>query len=174
MSTLKAAFKLQQGATPIIWASSGGTFVWTPTSLSDGTGREGPKADLGAKWARRWVALLTSSVAASATDFKAIELWWGPSDNATAGTDNPGNLSGTDATLTNAATLRYQLLLVGSLSLVNARTTSVQKQWFDFYPPLRYGVPLLYNASGQALGSTAADHTLTLIPLEETAEDGIT
>lgn len=177
MSTLLSAFKIQPGATPIVWKNTGGTYGLTATSLAIASGREGAKGDLGSsntKWAQRFAVLLTSSVASTPTEGVGIELWWGASDSATAGTNNPGNMSGTDATLTNAATLKFQLLQIGTLYLAAALTTGVQKQWFQFYPPMRYGGPLLYNASGLALGSTAADHSVTMIPIEETSESGIT
>lgn len=177
MSTLQSAYFRQLG-TPITYKSSGGTYTWTPTSLANGAGRGGPKADLQVaatgKFPRVWLATLEVALAvAVASDYLGIELWWSPSDNATAGSRNPGNHSGTDATLTNASTLKYQMQLVGTMSLTIAGSTSLQLQSFEFYPLSRYGSPLLYNASGQALHATATNHVLTLTPLEDTAEDAL-
>lgn len=179
MSTLQTAFFRQQ-LTPITYKSSGGTYTWTPTSLANGAGRSGPKADLAiaatGKYPRVWSAQFEVALAvAVASDYLSVELWWSGSDNATAGTHNPGGHSGTDATLTSASTLRYGMTFLGFISLTITAGTGVQiSQPFEFYPLFRYGSPLLYNASGQALHATATNHVLTLTPLGDTGEDALT
>jgi hypothetical protein len=170
-------FKYQQGATPLTWKSSGGTYALTPTSVTDGNGRQGAKGDMGntggsdgTTRARLWDVLFTSSVGVAATAGKEIELWWSPSDSATAGTDNAAGdvVSGTDATFnTTPDEHTKQLVQIGSLILSNNTGTAIQRQWFTFSPPQRYGSPVIVNHSGQTLGATATDHTLTFIPREE-------
>lgn len=158
----------------ITWKSSGGTYALTCTSVTDGNGRQGVKGDLGVNRARIWDVLFTSSVGSAATAGKEIELYWGPSDSATAGTDNPGGLSGTDTTFnTTPDEYKLQLVFIGSLVLSNNAGTGIQKQWFAFVPPQRYGSPVVVNKSGQTLGATAGDHTLTFIPREEAIEDTV-
>lgn len=154
------------------WKSSGGDYALTCTSVTNGNGRQGAKGDLGASRARVWEVLFTSSVGSAATAGNEIELWWGASTSATAGTDNPGGLSGTDATFNTAPDeYKQQLIFIGSLALSNNAGTGVQKQRFVFSPPCRYGMPVVVNKSGQTLGSTAGDHTVTLTPIEEAVED---
>jgi hypothetical protein len=158
----------------ITWKSSGGTYGLTCTSVTNNNGRQGAKGDLGANRARIWDVLFTSSVGAAATAGSEIELWWAPSDSATAGTDNPGGVSGTDATFnTTPDEYKQQLVFVGSLVLSNNAGTGVQKQWLSFVPPCRYGSPVIVNKSGQTLGGTAGDHTLTFVPREEGIEDTV-
>jgi hypothetical protein len=116
--------------------------------------------------------LFTSSVGSAATAGAEIELWWAPSDSATAGTDNPGGTGGIDATFnTTPDEYKQQLTYVGSLVLSNNAGTAVQRQWLSFVPPCRYGMPVVVNKSGQTLGATAGDHTVTLVPREEAVED---
>ena len=160
--------------TAVTWKASGGTCALTLTSVTNGNGRQGAKGDLGANRARIWDVLFTTSVGSAATAGNEIELWWAPSDSATAGTDNPGGVSGTDATFnTTPSEYTAQLVFIGSLILSNNAGTAIQKQWFAFSPPCRYGSPVVVNRSGQTLGSTAADHTITLIPREEAVEDTV-
>lgn len=164
-------FKVAPG-TAKSWKASGGDYAITLTSLANAAAREGAKGDLGSAWARRWAVLFSSSVAAAATNGLEIELWWGPSPSATAGTDNPANLTGADAALATPDEVKYQAMYVGSIILSNSRGTNVQKQLIGaFFPPTRYGVPFVVNKSGQALGSTAADHEIRLIPAEEQIQD---
>lgn len=163
-------FKAQQG-TAKSWKSTGGDYAITLTSLASAAAREGGKGDLGATWSRRWAVFFTSSVAVAATNGKEIELYWAPSTNATAGTDNPGNVTGVDAALSNPTELVPQLIFIGSLTLSNARGTNIQKQYFVFYPPTRYGTPVVQNLSGQALGATAGDHEIRLTPVDDLVEE---
>lgn len=157
------------------WKSSGGDYAITLTSVTNGNGRQGAKGDMGANRARIWDVLFTSSVGTAVTaPTQELELWWAASDSATAGTDNPGNCDGTDNTYnTTPDEVKQQLLFIGSLILSNNRGTNIQKQWLSFSPPCRYGMPVVVNKTGQTLGSTAGDHTLTFIPREEAVEDTV-
>jgi hypothetical protein len=166
-------FAKREVGTAKTWKASGGDYGLTMTSLANGAERQGAKGDLGANRAPMYAVLFSSSVAVAATDGSEIELYWAASPHATAGTDNPGNTDGTDAALTNGEELKRQLIFVGSLVLSNARGTNIQKQMFVFCPPMRYGMPVTCNTSGQALGATAADHEVRLIPIEEAIEDTI-
>jgi hypothetical protein len=156
------------------WKASGGDYALTCTSVTNGNGRQGDKGDLGANRARVYTVLFTSSVGSAATAGNEIELWWAPSTSGTAGTDNPGGLSGTDATFnTTPDEYKLQLIYIGSLILSNNAGTGVQKQYFLFSPPTRYGMPVVVNKSGQTLGSTAGDHTVIITPNEEAVEDTV-
>lgn len=158
----------------ITWKASGGTYGWTFTSVTNGNGRQGAKGDLGANRARIWDVLFTASVGSAATAGNTIDLYWAASDSGTAGTDNPGGASGTDATFnTTPSEYAAQLIFIGSLVLSNNAGTGIQKQWFSFVPPCRYGMPVVINSSGQTAGGTAGDHTLTFIPREEAVEDTV-
>lgn len=160
--------------TLITWLGSGGTYAMTFAGITNGNGRQGAKGDLGANRARIWDVLFTSSVAVAAANGSEIELWWAASNSATAGTNNPGNTDGTNNTYnTTPDEVKQQLIFIGSLILSNNRGVNIQKQWFSFCPPCRYGMPVIVNKSGQTLGATEADHGITLIPREEAQEDTV-
>lgn len=165
-------FAKYEVGTAKVWAASGGDYSLTCTSVTDANGRQGAKGDLGANRARLYDVLFTSSVGSAATAGNEIELYWGASTSATAATANPGGLSGTDATFnTTPDEYKQQLLFVGALVLSNNAGTGVQRQRFVFTPPCRYGMPVVVNKSGQTLGATSGDHTVTLTPIEEAVED---
>lgn len=156
------------------WKSSGGDYAITLTSLGNGSGREGAKGDfydatygypeiLGVRF--------ESSVASAATNGYQVELWAGESDSGTAGTNNPGNLTGADAALSNPDELKWQCNFVGALVLSNARGTNIQKQWFTYFPSMRYWIPLVVNKAGVALGSTAGDHQIVVTPFYRKIQD---
>lgn len=155
-----------------------GTVV-TPTitlaslSSTTGTGRQSAKIDLGAHWAPIYDVYFQSEVAAAPTTGNTIDLYWSASDSGTAGTDNAGEASGTDAAYKTASvTPQYapQLIFVGSLVLSNDAGgsnagTNTQQAVFSFAPPLRYGQFIVMNNSGQTLSSNAGSHVLSAYPL---------
>lgn len=153
------------------WKPSGGDYFFVITSLANGSAYQGQKGDLGVARARLWYVLFSTAVAVAATDGSEIDLFWAASPSATAGTDNPGNTNGLDNGLSNPSQVTKQLIFLGSLVLSNALGTGVQKQGFVFSPPTRYGMPVVYNRSGQALSATAGNHEVRLNPIEEAVED---
>jgi hypothetical protein len=149
------------------WINTAGTYTLTLTSLTNTSAREGGKGDFYDAtfgYPEMLEVLFETAVGVAATDGNTVELWAGESDSATAGTNNPGNLTGADAGVTNGDQLRRQLNLVGALSLSNARGTNVQKQRFVYFPAQRYWIPMVYNASGQTLSGTAGNHKITVTP----------
>src|SRR4051812_43150357 len=132
------------------WKSTGGDYAITLTSLANGSGREGAKGDFqdATYGAPAYLAVrVTASVAVAATNGNQVEFYFGESPSATAGTSNPGNLTGADAGLSNPDELKLQCTLLGGLNLSNARGTNVQSQSFVFYPAARYVIPLVVNKS---------------------------
>lgn len=157
--------------TAITWAASGGDQTLTLTSLANNAGRQGGKADLGSAWSQEYLAIIESSVASAASNGLELELWWAASVNATAGTDNPGGLSGADGSVSNPDEVKYQCQFVGALPFSNGLGTAVQRTYKVFRPQSRYGFPVLVNKTGQALGATAGDHKVRLVPLQEVIAD---
>jgi hypothetical protein len=160
-------FSYLEAGSPITWSTTGDKAI-TLTSLANNGGREGVKSATlvdGTKGLPELLEIrLESSVASAATDGNEVELYLGESDHATAGTDNPGNLTGADAGLSNPDELKRQINFVGSLVLSNARGTNIQKQRFRYRPVCAYIIPLIVNKSGQALGGTAGDHKIVITP----------
>ena len=149
------------------WINTGGDYTLTLTSLTNGSAREGDKGDFydaTKGYPEVLEILFETAVGSAATDGNTVELWVGESDSATAGTNNPGNLTGADAGVTNGDQLRRQLNLAGAMSLSNGRGTNVQKQRFVYFPTHRYVIPMVYNASGQTLSGTASNHKITVTP----------
>jgi len=165
-------FKCEAG-TAKSWKNTGGDGALTLTSLANAGVREGAKVDLGAAWAQEWLVMFASAVGSAATNGLTLDLYWADSTSGTAGTDNPGNTSGTDGALSNGSELVKQLTFVGSLNLSNARGTNVQKQFFSLFPRSRYGMPVVVNSSGQTLSGTAADHEVRLTPVEANVQDAV-
>lgn len=154
--------------TALTWASSGGDKVLTLTSLANNAAREGDKSPTLVDGTMGMPELLEmrleSAVGSAATNGLEIELHVGESDSATAGNDNPGNLTGADAGLSNPDELKSQLNVVGALILSNARGTNVQKQRFRYRPLCPYIIPVVVNKSGQTLSGTAGNHKLVVTP----------
>lgn len=154
--------------TEITWKSSGGTYTLTLTSLTNGSCREGGKSATlvdGTKGMPEiLVCRLESAVGSAATTGRELNLYFGESDSSTAGTNNPGNLTGADAGLSTPTELLAQLGFAGSLSFSNTRGTNVQKAVLFYWPKLPYIIPVLYNDTGQTLSGTAGNHTLSVTP----------
>ena len=150
-----------------VWKSSGGDYAITLASLANNAGREGAKGDLNDATYGAPAFLdvfVTGSVGSAATNGLQIEYYFGESTSATAGTDNPGGLTGADASVSNPDEKKLQTFLIGGLILSNALGTGVQKQAFTYFPTARYLIPLVVNKSAQTLGSTAADFAITVTP----------
>ena len=150
------------------WSTTG-TYTITLTSLASSStaGREGGKGDFyDATYGLPEFIVWTfeTKMASAPTDATVVELYSGESTSATAGTGNPGGLTGADAAVTNADQRKRQCSFIGSLSLSNNIGTGVQRQHFVQFPLHRYQVPLVHNNSGTNQSSTAGDHVITATP----------
>lgn len=155
--------------------NSGGTAAITLASLANGSGRQSVKMDLGATRASLWRVYATFEIAATPTAGATIDLYWAPSASATAGTDNPGNVLGTDSAYAgysaNLTAAIKQLVFIGSFICTTQATTTVQAANVGmFAPPDRYGSLVVVNNSGAALHSTDTNQCVTFSPVEDTIE----
>lgn len=171
---ITATFRKQAG-TPIVFKPSGGDAAMTPTSLANGSYWQSVKADLGAVQAQNYSVEASAEFAATPTSLQSCELYWNPSDSATAGTNNKGGCSGTDAAYTgyssNADASAGQLMFVGVLPTTAQATSTVQKGWVGYFtPPTRYGSWVIRNRGGSAFHSSAASFEIRMTPQEPTAE----
>ncbi len=157
---------IRQG-TAKVWKATGGDYAMTLAGLAEQAGRMGQKADLAdaaGRLAPRWavVAKLNMDVAPAAGS--VLELYWAPScDN----TSFPGGVTGSDGPYKPGEEDEWkkQLLLVGCVVLTADADSVVQTQVFEFWPPARYGCPVIVNKSGQALEGDDDAHRITLVPL---------
>lgn len=164
-----SAYNLLTTGTAKSWKASGGDYAITLTSLANAAARCGAKGDLGAFWDRRWRVVLKWACTSAPTAGNLVELWWADSPSATAGTDNAGAASGTDAAFATPGEYKFQLQYVGALYLSNNAGTAVQEQHFDFYPGSRYGMPVLVNSSGVAGSGTAGNFEVRIVPVDDVA-----
>lgn len=154
----------------IVWAASGGNYALTSTSLAANAAREGVKGDLLhptllilPELVKVWLEFAPGSQQANGTQ---MEAYFGQSKHATAGTDNPGGLTGTDAALTVPDERKGQLTYGGVLNISNNLSTTIQKCWgADIFFPLRYIMPVIINKMAAGLSATAADHRVILLPI---------
>ncbi len=147
-----------------VWKNSGGDYAITLAGIADGAARQGAKGDLGATFASRWAVTLEINLDAAPTAGNVIELHWAAShDNATF----PGGASGTDSAYQAGEEDEWkkQLLLIGALVVTADADAVVQTQVFVFWPPARYGAPVVVNKSGQAFEGDDDAHRITFTPL---------
>ena len=169
---------LIKDSTQIVWADVtdfGGSPVARTvqidlTSLANGAARQGVKVDLGALRATRQDATLRIELDVAAASGATVSLWWAPSPSGTAGTANPGGVSGTDAAYTGTAgdslaDSIQQLQWVGALVCTSDADTVIQQQTFSFAPLSRYGSPVVYNTSGQAFEGDAVEMSIIFTPV---------
>lgn len=113
--------------------------------------------------------LITMDVAAA--NGTQVELYFGESDSATVGTDNPSILTGVDGALATPAEYKLQLDFVGALNLSNARGTSQQAQRFRYYPTCPHIIPVVVNRGGQALDNVANSCEVRVTPYYRKIQD---
>jgi hypothetical protein len=171
---ISATFRQQTG-TPKVFKSSGGTAAITLASLASGTARQSAKLDLGATIAPAIAVKADFEFAATPTAGTTVELYWAPSSSATAGTDNPGGVSGTDSAYAgysaNLGASALQLTFLGSFVCTTQATATVQKMTLGvFRPANRYGSLVVVNNSGASFHSSDTNSNVTFTPLEEVAE----
>ena len=172
---LPDVFRTQVG-TVKTFKSSGGDAAITMTSVANAAARQSVKLDLGATRAREYDVFADVEMAATPTAGNPIDLYWGPSSSATAGTDNPGNMTGTDAAYagysSNLTATLPQLQFIGSLVLTAQATATVQIGYVGrFSPAQRYGNLAVVNNGGSAIHSSATNIQFRFVPVEDVVED---
>lgn len=170
---------LEKNGTAIVFANSadfGGspiarTHQINMTSLGAGAARQGDKVDLGATRAARYdVVLRPEFDVAPTSPGKQVSVWWAPSPHATAGTANPGGVSGSDSAYTGTsgdslADSILQLQYIGALQCTSDVAPTVQQQAFTFFPECRYGTPVVWNEADQAFEGDGVEMSLIFIPV---------
>lgn len=142
--------------TPVTWAPSGGTYTMTMTSVANGAGRIGPYWDRGTGSLPAFVKWrLRSKAAAALAVGTQLMLSWIVSDGSTG----DGNIAASDAALSSIDKLR-NLRPAGAINADSTTNGEIQLTSGFLFLPDRYVAPVLWNALGQALTGTAADHEL--------------
>lgn len=172
-------FPLITTGTELTFKSSGGSAAITLASLANAAYRQSAKADAGANRAAVYDVFLEGEYAATPTAGNASDLWINPSSSATAGTDNMGGASGTDAAYTgysaNAAASVKQLIYVGALIHTAQATATVQKGYVGrVILPQRYFSVVLLNGAGSAFHTSDANCQIRFVPVTDTICETIT
>jgi hypothetical protein len=160
--------------TSITWDTVPTTYTLTLTSLTNNSGREGGKNNSGTGWLDsnfgsvlpEFVEIRFESAPGSAVTApnQDLELWIAESDSSTAGTNNPGGLTGADASVSTPDEKKAQCVFAMALSFSNALGTAVQRQYGYFVPTQAYAIPFVVNKSGQTLSGTAGNHKIVMTP----------
>lgn len=174
MGAVAAVFR-QQSGTEKTWKASGGDYAITMDSTANAAAREGAKGDLGATFGVLYAAKLEAEFASAPTAGNRVDVYWNPSNSGTAGTNNVGGCSGTDAAYagysSNLAASLPQLIYIGSMIVTAQGTATVQKARVGFFtPPTRYGSPVIVNNSAVGWVSNSTNTQLILTPEEDTQE----
>lgn len=153
--------------TAITWLSSTGTNVITLTSVAATAGRQGALHDFGTDahardyaW-RAWIKFATAPVVG-----ETIDVYWKTSDGT-----SPDNDDGTGDAAVSAEDKLKNLTYIGSIVVDEASTTPVFAASGDMEIMHRHGAPVFWNASADALSSTALDHGFKLTPIPMQGQD---
>jgi hypothetical protein len=145
------------------------------TSLASGGARQSTKVDLEYlatdKFPRAWAVYAAIEFAVAPTSGNVVDFYVGFSPSATAGTANPGGLSGADSAYTGTSgdslddSLK-QLVYIGSLIATADATTTVQFQSIGIITPLeQYASFVVDNNADQALVADAVEMAIRIVPL---------
>lgn len=141
------------------------------TSLADAAARQGAKADLGATPAQVYALEARFEIDIAPASGALIEVYLAWSRSATAGSLNPGGVSGSDAAYTGTAGDS----LADSVNQLEGpfvfyctadAATTVQLQHLGLVSPkAQYVSPVVKNESGQAFEGDAVEMYLALTPV---------
>ena len=151
--------------TTIVWTSSGGDEVITLTSLGSTVGRMGDEHDFGATFPSRVRIELSVDWGVAPTAGHRIDVYWSSSQD---GVDYDGECTGSDGVYSSSDDMR-RLQPVGSLFASN--DTDPQRASWVIFLPARYGLPVVYNGSTQALTGTGTDQTVKVTSLIDEQQD---
>lgn len=145
------------------------------TSVADGAARQSAKVDLGANRAAAYNVRCAFEMAATPTAGDVIELYWAPSQHATAGTGNPANVSGADAAYTgyssNLAASVKQLQFIGVFVCTAQITATVQVGEVGVFSPTeRYGSLVVKNESNAAFHSDMVESHIVFDPIVDESQ----
>lgn len=136
---------------------------------ASGGARASAKATLATPWAARWSVDACLEFEAAPTDGGAVNFYWASSPSSTAGTGNPGGLTGADEAHTDTTGTLGQMIYIGSL-LVRNNVISIGHVGI-LSAPYEYGMLLVVNQADQALRSTATAMDETHIVMTEIIDE---
>ena len=140
------------------------------TGVANAAARQSAKVDLGENRARAYKCKAAFELAATPTAGLVISLYWAPSHSGTAANGNAAAVSGADAAYTgynsNIAASVKQLDYIGDFICTAQATGTVQVAEVGvLVPSERYGSLVVFNNSGAAFHSDAAEINIVLDPI---------
>lgn len=138
-------------------------------SVANNAARQSAKVDLTANRAPAYSVIAAFELAATPTAGNVIEVWWAPSPSGTAGTANPGNVSGSDAAYagysSNLDASIVQLQFIGDFVCTAQATGTIQVARVGILiPRFRYGSLVVYNKSGAAFHADDVECHVVMSP----------
>lgn len=153
--------------TAVVWMNTGGDKAMNMKNLTNGSMREGVKSATlvdGTKGFPELLEVTVETKAASApSDNNSFDAYIGFSSSSTAGTDNPGGLTGADAAVSDTDQLP---LLSGPLVVPTASSlgTGVHRKVFVVRPLKEYVVPVAHNRMGVSTSNVDSETKITIRP----------
>lgn len=141
------------------------------TGIVDGAARQSAKVDLSENRATAYKCRMVVEMATGPTPGNTLDLYWAPSQHATAGTGNAGGVSGADSAysglVSNLTQCLPQLDFIGSFVLNDvAAASGIQVAEIGILVPFdRYGTLVVYNNSGVSINSDDVETHVVLDPL---------
>lgn len=152
----------QQQETTVTWRSSGGTELFTPTSLASAAGRQGAHHDFGASSVGRrfaWRAFLKPG--ATRVVGEVIRVYLKTSDGTRHDNDD-----GTGDIAVSAQDKLRNIDLLGTIQIdENAAVEMVAHG--EVLLLHRYGAPIFWNATANSLSTTAGDYGFDMTPVPD-------
>lgn len=146
----------------VTWLSSGGTEVFTPTSLGAAAGRQGAHHDFGTSARSRrfaWRAFLKPG--ATRVVGEIVQVFLKTSDGS-----HPDNDDGTGDIAVSAQDKLRNLQLIGVIVIdENAAVEMVASG--DIELSHRYAAPVFWNATANSLSTTATDFGFIMTPVPD-------
>lgn len=156
--------------TALTWKNTGGDKVLNLKNMTNGLIKEGAKSASLVDGTKGFPELLEITIemklqVAVGTDGLSLNNYIGWSSSATAGTDNPGGLTGADNTVADSDQL-LQLTggFVGNLAGASSLGTGVQRQKFWVKPGAEYMTPVTQNSTGQSTTNVDGETFWTVRP----------
>lgn len=156
------ANRVKQGQdTSITWAETAAADeTISLAGLSNSAGRSGDEHDFGSTSASYVRIMLETACTAAPSGGATVDVYWSSSAD---GTDYDGECTGGDTAYATDDDDLARLWYVGSLICSNT-TAQMRKSW-NMALPARYGLPVVYNLSGQALVTVTATTSIVVTPL---------
>ena len=154
----------QAEETAITWRATGGTELFTPTSLAAAAGRQGAMHDLGsASRSPRYAWRAFLKPGAIRVVGEVVRVYIKTGSGSTAGT-RPDNDDGTGDIAVSSEDKLKNLTQIGSIIIDEDAAVEMVGHGFILLPH-RWVAPIFWNATANSLSATAGDFGFDLTPI---------